>query len=354
MCLRNQHGGAVNPHMPLADLGVKEIKKLIPPAFAQQLEYLFLCGNYGDPIVSRETVEVLEYLRAANPNLLIRMFTNGSARPASWWQRVAQAGVIVRFSIDGMEDTNHRYRIGTDWQRIMASATAFIAAGGEAEWDYLVFRHNEHQVDEAAALAKRMGFRKFYANRTARFWGDHLNVHDRQGQVVDVLWMPEQNEFRNPEAVKLHQERKDGSFQQRMNTAQISCKAVQSNSIYISAEGVVLPCCWLGQFYPPDPPWGRPQDWRSRLKRAFRPFYAGTYMEELWTLLGRLPGGMNGANGLRDARRGTREVVEGPLFQELVPESWQKPSVKEGRLEICARECGSNSPREAQYGTSRI
>ena len=51
----------------------------------------------------------------------------------------------------------------------MQSAQAFINAGGRAEWDFLVFRHNEHQVESARKLAKEMGFAKFYVRKTGRF-----------------------------------------------------------------------------------------------------------------------------------------------------------------------------------------
>jgi hypothetical protein len=52
----------------------------------------------------------------------------------------------------------------------MRNVDAFIAAGGNAEWDFLVFRHNEHQVDAARALALGMGFTLFNAKATSRFF----------------------------------------------------------------------------------------------------------------------------------------------------------------------------------------
>ena len=48
----------------------------------------------------------------------------------------------ARFAIDGLEDTNHIYRRNTDWVKIVQNATAYIAAGGRAEWDFIVFAHN--------------------------------------------------------------------------------------------------------------------------------------------------------------------------------------------------------------------
>ena len=53
----------------------------------------------------------------------------------------------------------------------MASAKALIEAGGTAEWQFIVFRHNEHQIQDAMNLAKTMGFKRFNIVKTTRFFG---------------------------------------------------------------------------------------------------------------------------------------------------------------------------------------
>ena len=68
---------------------------------------------------------------------------------------------VMTFSIDGLADTNKLYRIGINHERVMANAKAFIEAGGKARWKMIVFKHNEHQIDEAKQLAKDMGFWEF-------------------------------------------------------------------------------------------------------------------------------------------------------------------------------------------------
>ena len=55
----------------------------------------------------------------------------------------------VIFAIDGLEDTNHLYRVNTNFNKIMENAKAFINAGGIARWDFIAFAHNEHQIEEA-------------------------------------------------------------------------------------------------------------------------------------------------------------------------------------------------------------
>ena len=47
----------------------------------------------------------------------------------------------------------------------MDNAKAFIDEGGIAEWQYLKFKHNEHQVEEARKMAEDIGFDKFVASQ---------------------------------------------------------------------------------------------------------------------------------------------------------------------------------------------
>ena len=56
--------------------------------------------------------------------------------------------------LDGLEDTNHIYRRYTDWSKIERNAKTFLNAGGKGSWVFIVFKHNEHQVDEAESYLK--------------------------------------------------------------------------------------------------------------------------------------------------------------------------------------------------------
>ena len=54
-------------------------------------------------------------------------------------------GAVI-FSLDGLEDTNHIYRVGVQFKKVMENTQAFINAGASAHWDMLVFKHNKHHV----------------------------------------------------------------------------------------------------------------------------------------------------------------------------------------------------------------
>jgi len=335
-CPRNLSGGEVNPALPMAELSLAELQQMFPPELVLQLRKIYACGNYGDPMVAKDVLPIFKYLRHENPSLELGMFTNGSGRTRDFWAELAKTVTYVRFSIDGLEDTNHVYRRGTRWCRIMESVEAFIGAGGRAEWDFIVFKHNEHQMDLARDLAAKLGFKRFFLKKTSRFFSPgpgqgasagRRQVRDRDGSLAYVLEEPDNPLFRNPAVVRLKQL---GPFPEYQADTEITCKAVEYNRLYVSAEGLVFPCCWTGALYPP----GRPR---------------GT--AQIWDLVRRLPDQERSLDG---RVRSIREIIEGPFFQELVPSGWERRSVKEGRLEPCVRACGSLDTHAAQYGPSLL
>lgn len=174
LCLQcpRVHQGKLNPSLPMDELKVTDYEKIFDSQKWSQLREIFFCGNFGDASVSETFVPALEFLRRKNIEVL-KLSTNGSARDAVWWKELAEImnrkHDLVAFSIDGLEDTNSIYRVNSRWQKIMANAQAFINAGGRARWDYIIFSHNEHQVEEARELAKKMGFFSFTLKKSNRF-----------------------------------------------------------------------------------------------------------------------------------------------------------------------------------------
>lgn len=331
-CPRNLEGGAVNPALPLAELTLEDVQRLFPTELLGRLRKIYACGNYGDPMVAKDTLAIFEHLRRPNAAMELGMFTNGSGRTASFWADLAKVVSYVRFSIDGLEDTNHLYRRGTQWDRIMESVQAFIGAGGRAEWDFIVFKHNEHQIDDARALAEKLGFQRFFLKKTSRFAGAARGkqVRDRDGSPAYRIEEPDDPRFRNAAVVRLTQVGESGGFAAYQAETEITCKAVAHSRLYVSAEGLVFPCCWTGALYPPGKPPGTAQ---------------------MWNLVRQLP---NGKASLDGRLRSIREIVEGPFFQELVPEGWEKRSVASGRLEQCVKACGAHDIHAAQYGASLL
>ena len=200
-------------------LTVDQIYSALGRDVIANLDKMFMCGNYGDPAAGQHTIKIYQYFRNINPAITLGMNTNGSLRTPNYWKELAsilnQSRDYVVFSIDGLEDTNHIYRKGAVWSKIMDNCKDFIDAGGSAHWDMLVYKYNEHQVDECEQLAKRMGFKWFRAKVSKRPLADNLQY--------PVNWV-------------IPKER----------TGPISCFALNEKSIYMDAQARISPCCWLG------------------------------------------------------------------------------------------------------------
>lgn len=355
MCARNINGGQDNPQLPGKELSIDDIKKIFEPDFIKQLDRLYMCGNYGDPIAARDTLEAFAYFREYNSKMSLSMHTNGSAKKAEWWAELARVigtkGYVV-FGLDGLEDTNHLYRQNTVWSKIMENARAFIAAGGRARWDYIVFAHNEHQVEQAEDLSKKMGFEKFQIKKSARFFsnasGMTKEMHqaaNRKGIETTLLQAPKNPKYRNlaldklgeiakTDIIKFIPSRQDDlagkvspqifhkdpdkkkPMEKYWDEVSIKCKVQEEKSIYVTAEGIVQPCCWTaGQMYV----------WYWTPKGG-----------QIWNLINQV-----GKENLNAVEQGLKAVVNGRFMQELVPDSWNKSSCAEGKLAVCAKTCGT-------------
>lgn len=218
-------GDDINPDISLSELSLADVQSRLSEQFVKNLDKMFMCGNYGDPVASKHTLDVYRWFRQVNPDVTLGMNTNGGLKTHSWWQELGQMlnrqRDYVVFSIDGLADTNHIYRRNVDWQRLMSNAKSFIAAGGRAHWDMLIFRHNEHQVEQARQLATDMGFTEFRCKVSRRF----------TSRPVDYLQPP----------VNYH-----ADFHSTDDITQIDCSAYNERSIYMDYTGTILPCCWIG------------------------------------------------------------------------------------------------------------
>ncbi len=324
LCTRNILGGAVNPQLPITELSLDDIKQIFPLDFIKQLHQIYMCGNYGDPMLAKDTLKAFHFFREANPCIFLSLFTNASGRSKSWWRNLAQLVDCVHFSIDGLEDTNSIYRRGSDFKKIMESAKSYISAGGNAVWDFIVFAHNEHQVGEAKKLAIEMGFKDFVIKKTARFFinqearvRQEIKVLNKNGEVEYALQMPKNPEYQNP-SLKREKElnRSYGSMEEYLNQTPIKCKVSEEKSIYIGAEGLVFPCCWTAHLY----------SWYLEEKSS-----------EIWKLIKQLP---EQQKSLCAKTHSIQSIIQDVFFQKMIPQRWKGKDINKDKLKVCSKICG--------------
>jgi len=225
----------------LDEIYFSDFVKWFPPEFVHQLKYLYMCGTSGEPTLAKDCLKILAYLRFNNPQMFLSVHTNGGIKPKVWWQKLAKLKVKVIFGIDGLEDTHALYRINTNWKSIIESARSFINAGGDAEWQMLVFKHNEHQVDKCCKMAKRLGFNTFHIQHTTRFGQGGLKVEPVYNPKGDITHYLEASSVSEKNFEKINSIfHTDTSIKQT-----IDCSAKKNFEIYVAGNGDVLPCCHM-------------------------------------------------------------------------------------------------------------
>ena len=245
--------------------------------------HVFINGNYGDPIMYPYLLEVVKMCKDIGV-AQVTLSTNGSAQTEAWWIELAS---IMRkpdkviFAIDGLEDTNHLYRVNSKWNIIMRNAKAFIANGGIARWDFIGFAHNEHQIDEARQLAEDMGFVKFRYKKSNRYVipthyeGEEVEAIETKKELTFVAKQHVAKNKKKIESKTTEQKekalatilaeptktksnttnkvddviKKHKGFDNYVKVTEIACQTKRDKSIFIDYQGKVWPCCWQGHYY---------------------------------------------------------------------------------------------------------
>ena len=228
------------------------IKDKIGLEIIQNLNQFTSCGNFGDGAMNPECVDIYSWIKQVNPTAKLMLHSNGGARNVKFWQDLAKLDVRITFAIDGLEDTNHMYRRNVKWAKLMENVKAFLEAGGNASWEMLIFKHNEHQIDECRELSQQLGFKYFNAKQSSR-WSDFdsdgvwrdldtIKAGDYVLEKSTMIKAPDIGEGGNSQKIKLDKE--------IIETKKIKCYAhnIEKNfvEIYLAVNGDVSPCCWLG------------------------------------------------------------------------------------------------------------
>lgn len=306
LCPRNLFGyekidlGYIKKHLTLA-----EIKKIFDANFLKQIKYFTFEGNFGDPLMNPEIIEIIKYL-----NKPIKIFTNASLQTEKFWKELARYPVTVYFAIDGLEDTHGVYRRNTNYNKIIKNAKTFISAGGMAVWKMIQFDHNKHQIIAAENLSKTLGFKKFQLVDYGRNNGP---VFDSNGDLIQVIG----NFSGSTDLTHYIDIIKNGDMLiediDDKPKKTVSCVAKNNSSIYISSTGEVYPCCFMG-FSPLTYGHGR---WHQPVNKQLQQLIKNN-------------------NALE---KSLEECIE---WFNSIPSCWNKKTFEDGRLIVCDASCGKN------------
>ena len=229
-CARNQEGFGLVPDLIIEDLDSTVFEGILKQISA--LEVIDFCGTYGDAIAASNIETLTDIAKQYAKKIIVR--TNGSLRNTQWWESYAEKlkghDHEVWFCLDGLADTHSIYRQGTDFNTIIANATAFINSGGNAVWQFIPWKHNEHQVAQCIKLSQKLKFRRFEFIRDVR---RNFNAkHYRTGEVIEILPWTKNTSFSRFEKTPT-------------KVLPENCRHLQEDSLYLNANGKISPCCFF-------------------------------------------------------------------------------------------------------------
>lgn len=322
-CARTTKGWASLPQNKNLDLSLDDYKILLEPFPRNKLK-VFHCGNFGDALASPTFDETLSYTASQEPRAIV-IATNGSIRSCSWWADLAsnhKDRLKVIFSIDGLDKTNSEYRVGSSFKKIMANAKAFLDNGGKARWDFIEFKHNFHQIEEAKKRASDMGFQEFNVKYTARFAVENKTRQSSKnnGVLEDRKTNHNQKDFAAVQS-------QYGSFDQYVNETTIDCKYKRGRKVFVDMNMRLWPCCWFGA-----------------------PLYLGEHTKQNQSFQHLVKMYGTEFNSLRTHGWG---ALEHEFFQSYLENSWEKPDDKFQRIYTCGRTCGGKFEFSSGYGRNQ-
>lgn len=244
-CSRFDDRGLLHPNLSLAHLNADLLIKNLQISQLTNLKQVLLEGDRGDPLMHPDIEKLIAAFSNAPTTPKITLVTNGAIRSKIWWAKLgkkAYPGLEVHFSIDGLEDTNHLYRVNLHFDKILENAQAFIAAGGKAVWKFIRFKHNQHQIQQALELSQQLGFAEFHSVpcRIGSFQGLKQFPVWVQGKVThsiqpgDDIHSIQITEHTPTPKIKLGP----------LNYSKL-CPNLVRGQINITYQGHVIPCCMM-------------------------------------------------------------------------------------------------------------
>lgn len=170
--------------------------------------------NWGEPLLNKEIFKIIS--TTSERGIATNMSSNLSIEKENLGEQIVKSGLeYLIVSLDGMtQDVYEQYRVRGELDLVMHNLRDIIAAkkrlGSKTptiEWQFLVFKHNEHQMAAAEELAPQLGVDKLRFRSPGFPLGDYKLKAKASQQEAEDRWMPT-----NPAYWELHpgQMRKDG------------------------------------------------------------------------------------------------------------------------------------------------
>lgn len=229
-CPRNKLGFGLVDGLVETDLELDRFRSIVNEL--PNLEIVQLCGNHGDPVAGSNILPIID--ACIEKGFKIQIHTNGGLRSTTWWSEVGtklkNLPHDIWFGIDGIGETHEIYRQGTDYNKVIDNARAFINAGGTATWQFIPYEHNQAQIMQALKLSQTLGFKNFKLVKVFR--KDRLQVyHWKTGKPFELKVASDVVPL-----IRMDHKKTAPTSNQ--------CMHLSAPSVYLDVQGNISWCCY--------------------------------------------------------------------------------------------------------------
>ena len=258
-CARSYKGDTHPDLKPLLmEWSTDQMKKFFQPNLIAN-KFFTLGGVVDEPLMNKNILDIVEYILENDGE--IEIYSNTGANTEKVWETLGKWSretkrLHMKFSVDGLENTNHLYRVNVNWDKVQKNMTAYAKAKGLCEWQYLVFKHNESDIPEAKKLADSLGIPITLRQnvRNIKPWTS-LIKKKVNGKIVEQQFTVDPSDNKDlvhPETQKVADW--GNTHITSFNEAKTNkCKLLHEREIFVDWSGKVFPCCWFASDYFMDP-----------------------------------------------------------------------------------------------------
>ncbi|MDA9302670.1 radical SAM protein [bacterium] len=222
----------LNPNARLNEvLDFELIEKIFSDPLIADRVRVDMIGTAGEPVAHPRFLEIVKKIIELKPNANFNIHTNGGVRNEKFFTALGEilpSGSRVCFSLDGLEDTNHIYRINVDWNKCIKNLKAFIATGARATWQMVLFDWNKHQLDDVRNYAIELGCDEFETRENVDAEGIQKAL-DAATTKINNIPAPSKTTNKPYPTAPIVDIINDQCFSKR--------------NIFVSSNGKVYPCC---------------------------------------------------------------------------------------------------------------
>lgn len=194
--------------------------------------------SWGEPLLNNDLIKIIKYAKKVKPSVRITTSTNLNIRDDALLGELVASGIDeIIVSCDGASQESYsKYRVGGDFDLVLKNLKFLAEKKNELRknvlivWNFLVFKHNEHEVDKAQHLAEVLGV-NFRIGLMRTSMKDEILQDHAKTIEKDLDWIPDNPKYSAYDKVKK-------APKKSIKTCR---KPWQETSV--NWDGKVFPCC---------------------------------------------------------------------------------------------------------------